>query len=181
LLASSKEEAVERHTPPTPPSDPAVDRVAESMSHLIRQWRRSHNQLQASTKGPLFLCLGTLIKEGPMRSGALAEAVCSDPSTVSRQVAMLVEQGLVRREADPHDGRISVLAATDRGREAAAAMKRRRDALVASVMADWSPLERERFAELLARFLDGYRDAYPDFVAAVHDGEWTTLENGESA
>ena len=43
---------------------------------------------------------------------ALAAAVHSDPSTVSRQVAALVRAGLIERQADPEDGRASVLVPT---------------------------------------------------------------------
>ena len=51
--------------------------------------------------------------EGPHRSNALAEAVHSDPSTVSRQIAALVKVGYVERRPDPADGRACLLAATD--------------------------------------------------------------------
>ena len=52
---------------------------------------------------PLHFLLVHLVKGGPQRSGALAEAVHSDPSTISRQVAHLVRLGLVERTADPED------------------------------------------------------------------------------
>ena len=42
--------------------------------------------------------------------------LCADPSTVSRQVASLVKAGLVERQADPDDGRASILVPTELGR-----------------------------------------------------------------
>ena len=49
-----------------------------------------------------------------MRAGALAECMQSDPSTVSRQVAALVKDGLLERRADPADGRASLLVLTEK-------------------------------------------------------------------
>src|SRR6202022_149107 len=104
-----------------------------------------------------FGYLTKLITHGPMRSGALAEVMCADPSTVSRQVAVLVERGLVRREAAPNDGRISVLAATDLGVSMAEEAKVRRNAMLANVMRDWTDNERSVFADLLERYATGYQ------------------------
>ena len=71
-----------------------------------------------------LVLLFPLARLGPLRQGALAELVHADPSTVSRHVAALVEQGLVRRVADESDGRASRLSsptpATPRSRRCAA-------------------------------------------------------------
>jgi len=50
------------------------------------------------------ILLKTLVALGPTRSSALAAAIHSDPSTVSRQVAALVGRGLLERRADQLDG-----------------------------------------------------------------------------
>src|SRR5690349_22300310 len=47
-----------------------------------------------------IVLLKNLVAMGPSRSSALAAAVHSDPSTISRQVAALVRDGLVERRAD---------------------------------------------------------------------------------
>jgi DNA-binding MarR family transcriptional regulator len=52
------------------------------------------------------------------RSSDLAARAGLDPSTVSRAVAGLVTQGLVTREADPHDGRATLLVVTPAGHAA---------------------------------------------------------------
>src|SRR5688500_11815278 len=56
-----------------------------------------------------LVLLYPLARLGPLRQSALADLVHADPSTVSRHVAALVEQGLVRRVADESDGRASRL------------------------------------------------------------------------
>jgi len=63
------------------------------------------------------------LMDGPQRPGALAELSHADPSTISRQVAELVRRELVRREPDPSDGRASLLAITDAGREVCARVR----------------------------------------------------------
>ena len=52
---------------------------------------------------------------GPLRAGDLVTRLGQDKSTVSRQVAKLVELGLVDRTADPVDGRAQVLAPSPEG------------------------------------------------------------------
>lgn len=92
------------------------------------------------------------LMEGPQRPGALAELCHADPSTISRQVAELVRHDLVRREADPSDGRASLLAITDAGREVCERVRTLRRELLATAVAGWSDAELDAFAGLLSRF-----------------------------
>lgn len=95
--------------------------------------------------------LAALAHSGPMRSNALALAVYSDPSTVSRQVSALVEAGHVERRPDPDDRRAGLLALTDAGADALAARCRDRDAHLGRVTAGWSEQDRANLAVLLDR------------------------------
>jgi DNA-binding MarR family transcriptional regulator len=88
----------------------------------------------------------------PKRAAALAEACHADPSTVSRQVAELVRRGLVRREADPSDGRASLLALTDAGRAACEQVRALRRQLLATAVHGWTDEELATLAGLLGRF-----------------------------
>ncbi|KOX31684.1 MarR family transcriptional regulator [Saccharothrix sp. NRRL B-16348] len=112
-----------------------------------------------------FVLLANLNQMGPSRAGALAEAVFSDPSTVSRQVATLVKDGLVERRADPEDGRASVLAVTEAGARLLAERRAQRNVLLAGLFTDWSPQEWTRFIEYFERFVGDYEKALPDFIA----------------
>lgn len=157
-----------------------ADSIGDSMMEMQRLRARMLAQVSAAMNDtfdpPAFHCLKHLTSDGPMQSKALAAAVCSDPSTVSRQIATLVDKGLVRREADPHDGRATVLAATEQGHEAVREARRRRNASLDMVLADWAPEERAQFADLLARFVAGYRTHRDEIVAS-----WCTEVNGEKA
>lgn len=92
------------------------------------------------------------LMRGPLRPGALAEASFADPSTISRQVAELVRRGFVRREPDPSDGRASLLAITDAGREVCERLRAMRRDLLAAAVDGWSDAELATFASLLNRF-----------------------------
>ena len=103
-----------------------------------------------------YLLLVHLAKDGAQRAGALAEAVHSDPSTVSRQSAHLVRLGLVERVADPADGRATLLVATDEGRRVFDENRQLRNRRIAGLIADWPDEERQTFARLLTRFTDSF-------------------------
>jgi len=75
-----------------------------------------------------------------------------NPSTVSRQAAQLVKAGLVRREADPEDGRASRLAITDAGLVACGRLQESRQSWLREVLSQW-PAERvATFAGLFEEF-----------------------------
>jgi DNA-binding MarR family transcriptional regulator len=72
------------------------------------------------------------------RSRDLAEHAGLDPSTISRGVATLVRQGMVAREADPHDGRATILVVTPAGRAALSDALRWHAELITSALDGWS-------------------------------------------
>lgn len=60
--------------------------------------------------------LETLVQQGPMRQGALAERLFLDKSTTSRVVGTLIKKGYVEQTTDPADGRAVMLQTTKAGR-----------------------------------------------------------------
>jgi DNA-binding MarR family transcriptional regulator len=102
-----------------------------------------------------------LVSDGAMRPGALAETMCADPSTISRQTAALIEHGLVERQPDPDDGRAALLVATDRGRTTLADMRAARDALFEAVLVGWSAEDVSLLGDLLGRFTADLEQARP--------------------
>ncbi|QLY32938.1 MarR family winged helix-turn-helix transcriptional regulator [Nocardia huaxiensis] len=142
------------------PADELLDSIGFQIGRLGKLRDRTTAQIVAASHGEIepaaFSILFQLLQAGPMRSGALAEAMYSDASTISRQVAALVKRGVLERRADPDDGRVSVLAVTDFGREVAAKMRVRRNEGLRMILSDWTAEERDLFAGLLRRFVDGY-------------------------
>src|SRR5918997_1903039 len=129
---------------PRPPAD-TVDRVSAvhtladqlpRFMRLVHALKSQAAKADARDRAALVL-LFPLVRLGPLRQGALAELVHADPSTVSRHVGTLVEQGLVQRVADEADGRASRLVVTDAGHAALESLRREREAHLRHVTAAW--------------------------------------------
>jgi DNA-binding MarR family transcriptional regulator len=133
-----------------------ADGVGRELIRLVRLIERKRDRYHAEHPDAIeratYHLLVHLVKDGPQRAGALAEAVHSDPSTISRQVGQLVRLGYVERTADPQDGRATLLAATDEGRRVFEENRRIRTANLAELLAGWSETDRRALRELLARF-----------------------------
>ncbi|WP_433682103.1 MarR family winged helix-turn-helix transcriptional regulator [Nocardia sp. CA-119907] len=151
----------------------SVDTIAIQLTRLQRIRDRTAAQLRTrdGVDPAAFAILFRLLCDGPMRSGALADAVHSDASTISRHVAHLVERQLVERQADRNDGRATVLAVTELGREVAERIRRRRHENLTRVMAAWTPQDRVAFAGLLRQFVDDYELAKPAMIAAIRNDQ----------
>jgi DNA-binding MarR family transcriptional regulator len=124
--------------------------------HALKSQLNAENRDQAA-----LILLYPLCRLGPVRQGTLAELVHADPSTVSRHVATLVEQGLVRRVADATDGRASKLVVTDDGRASLDALRAEREAHLARAIAHWSDDDVATFSTLFGRLLDDLSASLP--------------------
>ena len=169
---------------PAPGAAAAPDEPHEALArHLGRQQRALHSLKGLLSRGAadgeraatgLLLALA---ERGPVRSTALAEAVHSDPSTVSRQTAQLVADGLVERQPDPADGRAWRLALTPAGHDSLAAFAARRRTLLLEVLRDWEPAEvallsgaLERFTASLERVRAEVADGTSPLLHSLADG-----------
>lgn len=99
-----------------------------------------------------YLLLNRLDREGPMGVKALAAGMGIDSSTVTRQVAPLVDTGLVKRTSHPEDGRAVVLQLSPRGQARLDEVRASRRELMSQVTDGWSEEERDTFCALLTRF-----------------------------
>ncbi|MEU5852467.1 MarR family winged helix-turn-helix transcriptional regulator [Saccharopolyspora shandongensis] len=95
------------------------------------------------------------------RGGALtvtdAAAVLGvDQPRSSRLAAQALNAGLLRREADQHDGRRSLLALTGEGREVLAKIRDFRHRVIAEATPDWAGEDRAALARLLTRFVQDF-------------------------
>lgn len=133
-------------------------RLARQVFRLIRNMDRIKAQA-AALRGDKIerACIGLLVEladRGPMRTTELANAVLADPSTVSRQVAQLIDLGYVERQPDPKDGRASHLAATEEGLARLADGWRRGNQMFEHVLADWMVADRQQLVDLIERLND---------------------------
>lgn len=147
--------------------------VAESLATLARTFSRARAKMLAAAvhdvEWSAQIALKCLATEGPMRASDLAEHTRADPSTVSRQVAALVREGLLERRADPEDGRASLLVLTDKATGVLKSHDELRNEHFAALLAGWSQRDVRSFARLLARFTE-------DFQRATR--EWSRDTNG---
>jgi DNA-binding MarR family transcriptional regulator len=156
-----------------------VRQVADNFVALMRSFGRAKARFVAAAEHDVEwtaqIILRQLSVNGPMRASALADCLRSDPSTVSRQVAALVKDGLLERRSDAEDGRASILVLTPRADEVIAHHDQLRLEHFATMLADWDEPDLERFAELLARFTVDFdaasatiRTATPEQTAPRH-------------
>ena len=156
------------------PTDPAADAagpiarlsevrtLSEQMPRFLRLVHALKAQFASQTRDrAALILLFPLVRLGPLRQSALAELVHADPSTVSRHVAALVDQGLVRRIADESDGRASRLVVTDEGHAALETLRQERESHLERVTAAWSDDELATFTTLFGRLLDDLAAALP--------------------
>ena len=155
--------------PAAAPPRPEIAAVADNFIQLMRTFNRARARLLTVAAHDVEWSAHVLLKclhaEGPMRAGAVAECLHSDPSTISRQVAALVKDGLLERRADPADGRASLLVLTPKADAVLAEHNRIRLEHFADILTDWSDAELADFASLLHRFTDAYAAANDTWLA----------------
>jgi len=138
----------------------------ESVIHeMVRLKRLIHRLGQAPHDAPRARSANWLLfavrHRGSIRLADLAAACYIDASTASRQTAELVAQGLLRRESDPADGRVSLLTLTDEGEQVVQELIEQRKAFFGSALADWDHDDVRQLAVLMGRLTDAL-DAQAD-------------------
>ena len=150
-------------------SPEVVAPLVDNFITLMRTFNKARARMVAAAEHDvewsahvLLRCIAT--SDEPMRAGALAECLHSDPSTVSRQVAALVKDGYLERRADPDDGRASLLALTDRAKDLLVQHDQIRLEHFARVVGDWNDADLKRFAGMLDRFTKAYEAATAEWI-----------------
>ncbi|MFG2193165.1 MarR family winged helix-turn-helix transcriptional regulator [Streptomyces sp. NPDC048639] len=151
-------------TAPPPPGRVASleSGLLDDLQHQVALFARRAEQTRLGGIGQVrnsmdraaYLLLNRLDREGPMGVKALAAGMGIDSSTVTRQVAPLVDTGLVKRTSHPEDGRAVVLQLSARGKARLDEVRSSRRQLMALLTEDWAEEERESFCDLLTRFND---------------------------
>lgn len=161
----------------TVPSQDDLD-VADALgSQLVRFYRAmAKTKSYLSKTGPdgieraAYAILFYLVNNGPQRTSALADALHSDISTVSRQSSTLVQHGLVERTADPEDGRATLLAPTGEGQRVFEENRKLRARWIASMLQEWPRGDRVAVASLLDR-LNAEMEQFQESLAEPHPTE----------
>jgi DNA-binding MarR family transcriptional regulator len=133
----------------------AIDSLEQQLSMLWRRARaNSHRvarEVHPDMEPAAYGLLTVLQREKSMRLTDLAASIGVGKPSVSRQVAMLEQLGLVSKETDPSDGRAQSIALTELGlQKLKSAQSARRSAFV-SQLEDWSVRDLNSLAGLLDR------------------------------
>jgi DNA-binding MarR family transcriptional regulator len=129
-----------------------LTRTLEGMSRRSTLYR----ELDRSS----YVLARTLATAAPVSINGLAELVGLDATTVTRQVATMETEGLVRRKRHPQDRRVSLVELTALGRRRMDAVRAVRESRITELVGDWSDDERAAFGRLLGRFNESIR-AHP--------------------
>ena len=134
----------------------AFVRLEREIGLLLRRSRaisaRLAGELHPDLDGAAYGLLALLNDAGPLRASDLVNLLDLDKSTVSRQVASLVDLGLVERAPDPADGRAQVLTPSAEGATRLARIREVRRARWEADLADWPADDVVALGDLLARF-----------------------------
>lgn len=151
----------EPHLPPAERApDDAIEHLEQQLSML---WRRSrsishrvardvHPEMESAAYGLLVI----LQSEGAMRLTELAANIGVGKPSVSRQVSLLEHLGLIRKQADPVDGRAQTLTLTREGAEQLARTQLARKQAFRRKLGDWSGADVETLATLLSKLNEEY-------------------------
>jgi DNA-binding MarR family transcriptional regulator len=114
--------------------------------------------------------LATLERNGPSRLTLLAAREGVTQPAMTQLISRLEDGGLVRREADPADGRVVRVTITEEGRATLARRRARRAEKLAVILAQLSPEHRAALAAVLPSL---------DALAARRDGQPALSKQGE--
>ncbi|GAA3456427.1 MarR family winged helix-turn-helix transcriptional regulator [Dactylosporangium matsuzakiense] len=132
----------------------AVRDGVRALMKVVRLLKQQHQHEPGALAPGVVGLLAVIHNHERLHLKELASACALDQSTTSRAVSTLVQDGLVRRVADPGDGRASFLELTEAGAEA---MRRSDDwytGLLTAALRDWTRADVERFGGLLKRFAE---------------------------
>ena len=125
-----------------------ADRLHSAAIHLLRRLRREDTT--SGLSAPRLSALSVVVFAGPLTLGELATAEQVRPPTMTRLVSALEDAGLVTREADPEDKRLTRIRATAKGRALLSHGRARRVAALTEEVRALAPGERAELARALA-------------------------------
>jgi DNA-binding MarR family transcriptional regulator len=137
-----------------------ADQLHSAAIHLLRHLRKEDDA--SGLSAPRLSALSVVVFGGPLTLGQLATAEQVKPPTMTRIVTGLENDGLVRREGDERDKRLTRINATPKGRRVLMAGRARRVELLASAVETLPATELadlRRGAQLLRELIDSMRRA----------------------
>jgi len=133
--------------------DANVEDEVEQAARLRVSIARLARQLRQRTMGGLtpsqLSCLTSVERMEPVRLADLAAREAVAPPTLTRIVAVLVEIGMVERQADPDDARAALITTTEAGRRSLQRVREERTAFLVDRLHALPAEDRRRLASLV--------------------------------
>ncbi|GAB2507893.1 MarR family winged helix-turn-helix transcriptional regulator [Paramicrobacterium agarici] len=132
--------------------------IVNALTRIMSTWTSSDFVSAVARDGgvdldrPAIVAVTHIGMHGPQRPSALAEALVTGASNVSKIIARLERAGLIHRETDPDDARASLVHLTPSGSDVAASLARAGDELADSLLRGWTDADRATFERLLIKF-----------------------------
>lgn len=148
---------IDQPTRVAPEADLAVGRLGENIGFLAARFSYFAARIARDALSPfdlstrLYSVLELASTGSGMSQREIGRALCLDPSNVLRLVDQLDERGLVERVRDANDRRITIIRATDAGRDLAADAGDALDDGYEALLAELTLAERADATRLLAR------------------------------
>lgn len=138
---------------PVEDADGTVGRIEQQVAILVRLAAGALRAagINGHLERSAYLLLTILSEQGATSVNALAERLGLNASTITRQVDAMAATGLVERVRHPDDGRVTLVAATERGLRAFAESRAARSRFYDAVTDAWPEQDRRDLARLLTR------------------------------
>ena len=135
----------------------AAERALERLFRLTVN-RKVHTKQTAAVGVDVtragYAVLRTVDELGEATMGEIARQCSMDPAAAGRQVKALEDDGLVERNADDGDARVTVVRLTTAGRDVYRRIVAVRTAHMTEVLATWPAADRAALARLVDRLVD---------------------------
>lgn len=132
-------------------------RAARLRLAITRTARRLRQEANADLSPSLTSALASIEGHGPVTPSELANCERVQRPTITRVLARLAELELIEREADPADGRSTLITITPSGRALLEDLRSRRDAFLADRLSKLSAEDRavlDRASDVLESLLE---------------------------
>ena len=146
--------------PPQPGPDARAFVIEESLGYLVNRLARLMAQQLADELRPAGIGIGQwavlifLWERDGMSQAELSRVVAIEAPTMVRTIDRMVRDGLVTRERDPRDARISRILLTDRGRSLRRELVPKAAAVNAANLQRLTLQEGRTLRRLIAKLLD---------------------------
>lgn len=143
----------------SPPPNRRLMFLLSAANRRVQRWIEAEmpGGLTSAQSGVLFV-LGQRDKADGAAIGEVAEALDTAPSAMSGLIDRMERAGLVKRRADPADGRGQRIHMTDKGREAREAAKAGLARINAKITEGFSEAE----IDTVARWLASLQQQFPE-------------------